>query len=209
MNSNELREYKKGLKLNSIQREIIVGTLLGDAHLASYNKINYSLMFQHGFSQQAYVQWKYSYFKQWVLTPPKVKNQIVNGKLYQKVWFSTLSHIALRFYGKLFYINRKKVVPVIISKLLTPLGLAVWFMDDGSIKSKEHRALILNTQCYTNKDLSLLQQTLFQKFGIKTKLRKQKEGYQIYILSETVEIFVKIIRPYIIPEMEYKLGKLR
>lgn len=209
MNSNEIREYKQGLKLNPIQRQIIVGTVLGDGHLTSYNGLYYSLMFEHGFSQKAYIEWKYSYFTEWVRTPPKLKNQLVNGKLYQKVWFSTLSHVALRFYGKLFYPNGKKVVPPMISKLLTPLGLAVWFMDDGSIKSKEHKALILNTQCYSDKDLSLLQQTLLEKFGVKTKLRKQKEGQQIYILSETVELFVEAIRPYIIPEMNYKLGKLR
>lgn len=208
MNSNELKEYKKDLKLNSIQRQIIVGTLLGDTHLASYNGLNYSLMFQHGLSQKSYIEWKYSYFKDWVLTPPKVKDQIVNGKLYKKVWFNTVSHVALRFYGRLFYHHGKKVIPPIISKLLTPLGLAVWFMDDGSIKSKEHRALILNTQCYSDKDLRLLQKMLLRKFGIKTKLRKQKEGQQIYILSETVARFIEVIKPYIIPQMEYKLGKL-
>ena len=82
-------------------------------------------------------------------------------------------------------------------------------MDDGSIKSKHHRALILNTQCYKDADLKRLQDVLLFKFGVQTKLRKQKEGKQIYILSETVEKFVKVIRPFILPEMEYKLNKLR
>lgn len=209
MNNLEIRAYKQGLKLGLIQREILVGTLLGDGHLNTHNGRDYNLMIQHGLSQKEYVQWKYIQFKDWVRTPPKIKNQVVRGKLYHKVWFNTLSHSALRFYGQQFYHNGKKVVPRLIHKWLTPLALAVWFMDDGSIKSKFHRALILNTQCYSEHDLKTLQHTLLTKFGVKTKLRNQKEGKQIYLLAETVATFVEIIRPYIIPEMMYKLGKLR
>ncbi len=211
MNRNELIAYKTGLKLTPIQREIIVGKLLGDAHLANNSPtgLKYKLMIQHSLNQKAYVDWLYGYFKDWVLTPPKEKDQIVNGKLYKKYWFNTLSHIAFRFYALQFYQNGKKVVPKLINHWLTPLGLAVWFMDDGSIKSKHHRALILNTQCYNDADLKRLQDVLKLKFGIQTKLRNQKEGKQIYILSETVDQFVKIIRPFILPEMEYKLNKLR
>ena len=108
-----------------------------------------------------------------------------------------------------FIRTAKKTVPKLIHRWLTPLGLAVWFMDDGSIKSKHHRALILNTQCYTDTDLHLLQKVLLDKYKVATKLRKQKEGKQIYLLASTVQEFVNIIRPYILPEMEYKLNKLR
>jgi len=210
MTKIELRAYKKKLKLSPIQKEIIVGKLLGDAHLSCFNTSPaYKLMIQHSLNQKAYVDWLYEHFKDWVLTPPKEKDQIVRGKLYKKYWFSTFSHVAFRFYGHQFYRDGKKIVPQLISHWLTPLGLAVWFMDDGSIKSKHHRALILNTQCYAEPDLKRLQDVLLKKFGIQTKLRPQKEGKQIYILSDTVEKFVSLIRPFMLPEMEYKLGKLR
>ena len=210
MNTLELREFKKGLKLTDIQQEVLVGTLLGDSHLSNYKTgVNYKLMVQHGLSQQAYTDWLYSIYKNWVLTPPKVKDQIVNGKLYKKYWFNTISHVAFKFFAGQFYKNGKKTVPKLIHRWLTPLGLAVWFMDDGSIKSKHHRALILNTQCYSDTDLHLLQKVLLDRYKIATKLRKQKEGKQIYLLASTVQEFVNIIRPYILPEMEYKLNKLR
>ena len=210
MNTLEIREYKKGLKLTNVQREVLVGTLLGDSHLSNYNtKENFKLMVQHGLSQKAYTDWLYSIFKNWVLTPPKVKDQIVNGKLYKKYWFNTLSHGAFRFYAQQFYDGKRKTVPRLIYKWLTPLGIAIWFMDDGSIKSNQHRALILNTQCYTDSDLHRLQKVLLDKYKIATTLRKQKEGKQIYLLATSVQEFVNIIRPYILPEMEYKLGKLR
>lgn len=209
MNNKEIKEYKKGLSLTEIQREVLVGTLLGDAHLHSHNGRDYALMIQHGLSQAAYADWKYHYFQEWVRTPPKIKDQMVRGKLYQKVWFNTLSHSAFRFYAQQFYRDGKKVVPKLIRKWLTPLGLAAWFMDDGSVKSNHHRALILNTQCYSGSDLKRLQQVLLKKFGVTTKLRRQREGQQIYLLAETVAKLVDVIRPFIIPEMMYKIKNVR
>ena len=100
----------------------------------------------------------------------------------------------------------KKIVPKLIHRWLTPLTLAVWFMDDGSIKSKFHKAKIINTQSFSKEDIKRLIQVLMSKYGVKAKLRKQKEGYQIYLLSETIKSFEAIIRPYIIPSMKYKLG---
>src|SRR3990167_1139070 len=122
MNTLELKEYKKGLKLTKIQQEVLVGTLLGDSHLSNFKTgVNYKLMVQHGFSQKAYTDWLYSIFQPWVLTPPQPKDQAVNGKLYKKHWFNTVSHIQFRFFAGQFYRGGKKVVPKLIHRWLTPL----------------------------------------------------------------------------------------
>ena len=85
------------------------------------------------------------------------------------------------------------------------MSLAVWFMDDGSIKSKNHQAKILNTQCFSQKEVLYLIKILNDKFGIKAKLRRQKDGYQIYILSGSMTKFRSIIGEYVIDSMRYKL----
>jgi len=209
-NTQKFEVNKQGLKLTKYQHEVLVGTLLGDSHLClGKTNRNYSLRILHGYSQKIYTDWLYVVFQDWATTPPKIKNQMTKGKMYQKYWFNTISHESLNFYGQQFYVDRKKIVPELIHEWLTPLALAVWFMDDGSIKSKFHRALILNTQSYSDLDLYKLQNSLWKRYGISTILRNQKEGKQIYILAVTVQRFVNIIRPYILPEMEYKLGKLR
>ncbi len=209
MYSREIEEYKKGLKLSNRQREIIVGKLLGDGHMESrYQGKTFSLMIEHSARQEDYVVWLYNEFKEWVRTSPKLKSQLIQGRLYRKCYFRTLAHGSLRFYHQQFYRNHRKVVPQLVNKLLTPLGLAIWFMDDGSIKSKQHKARIINTQGYTKKEVERLIDILWGKFGIKAKLRKQKEGYQIYLLSETIDRFAEIINPYILPSMRYKLKGL-
>jgi len=187
-------------------RSVLVGTLLGDGHLETQNNgRTYRLKIEHSIKQKEYTDWLYQNFKNWSLQIPKEKMKIVKGKTYTNYWFSTKSIGEFRFYGQQFYdANHKKIVPKIIKKLLTPLALAVWFMDDGSSKSKQHKALILNTQCFRKSDLKLLIETLQEKFEIEAKLRPQKEGYQL-IIPQPVK-FIELIRPYLREEFYYKLG---
>lgn len=204
---SSLRTAGLKFKLTKEQKSIIVGNLLGDGHLESRTSgKTYRLKVEHSISQRLYVDWQYLKLASFVGTPPRVKLKSRYGRTSQNYEFSTLSSSSLRFFGQSFYREGKKKVPLIIKKLLTPLALAVWFMDDGSIKSNHHRALILNTQCFSESDLKKLQQAFLENFGIETVLRKQKEGKQIYILSQSVEKFIEIISPYLLPSMKFKLG---
>ena len=128
--------------------------------------------------------------------------------MHQKYWFNTLSHGSFRFYAQQFYQNKKKIVPKLIQRWLTPLTLSVWFMDDGSIKSKFHKARIINTQGFSKRDIERLIGALKNKFDIQSQLRKQKEGYQIMILAESANRFAKIVKPFICLSMSYKLKGL-
>lgn len=191
------------------QREILIGLLLGDGHLETQNqRRTYRLKVEHSLKQKQYTEWLCNQYHEWILTPPQKKIQIVRYKNYSKIWFNTISHAAFRFYAHQFYKNRNKIVPKQIDKWLTPLGLAVWFMDDGSYKSLLHRDLILNTQCFSDKSLKILQEALLKNFSLKTTLRKQKEGKQILFNSKEADKLRKIISPFIISSMKYKLGNI-
>lgn len=198
-----------GLTLSDYQRQIIIGLLLGDGHLETQNNgRTYRLKIEHTHWQKEYTEWLYKIFKDWVLTPPQEKDQMVNGVRYTKVWFSTVSHGAFRFYAQQFYRSKHKILPKLIHKWLSPIALAVWFMDDGSIKSKRHRALILNTQSFTVAELRRLIKVTKDIFAVEMVLRKQRNLHQLLVTSQTVEKFVDIIQPYIVPSMRYKLGIL-
>lgn len=209
MRSNLVENYKKKLKLTQRQRQIIIGKLLGDGHLETQNKgRTYRLKIEHSIKQKEYVDWLYQEFKEWVLTPPQMKKQEVDGKIYKKYWFNTVSHGSLRFYAQQFYSGKKKIVPKLIHRWLTPMSLAVWFMDDGSIKSKYHRARIINTQGFTKKEIQRLIDVIKNKYSVQCKLRKQKEGYQIMILAESIDRFVRLIKKFVHPSMTYKIKGL-
>jgi len=139
-----------------------------------------------------------------VRTSPRIKFKNEKPFSYH---FSTYSHELLRFYGEKFYINKKKVIPEIIEELITPLSTAIWFMDDGSLKSKRHKTYIIHTLGFQREELERIQEVLKSKFEIETRLHRQKKKYlRLYILSKSAEKFRNIVTPYIIPSLRYKLG---
>ncbi|MBI5765884.1 hypothetical protein HZA71_01505, partial [Candidatus Falkowbacteria bacterium] len=109
-------------------------------------------------------------------------------------------------YGQQFYTQGRKIVPKLIYRWLTPLTFAIWFMDDGSIKSKECQGKLLNTQSFDALSLKRLQQAIKNRYNIETRIRKQKEGKQLYIPANEVGKLRDTIGQYILPSMKYKLG---
>lgn len=201
-----MNHYFKKLKLSRRQREIIIGTLLGDAHLETLTHGHtYRLRIAHSESQKEYIDWLYSELQNCTVSPPHYKTIILLGKKYGCYWFDTVYSGSLRFYAHQFYDNKLKKVPKFITRLLTPLGLAVWYMDDGSIKSHQTKGRILNTQGFTKQDVSRLIECLAKKFSIQSQPRRQKEGWQIFIPSAMHGLLQKTIGPYILPSMRYKL----
>src|SRR6266487_4140939 len=135
----KLKYYKDSLILTKVQREIIVGTLLGDSSMELRNRRPvYSLKFEQSFSRKEYIEHIYSIFSDWTGTGPKIRIIPNDGKFKERksIWFRTYRHSSFRFYYGAFYSSiseeKKKVVPKLIHRFLTPRSLAYWFMDDGS-----------------------------------------------------------------------------
>ncbi len=121
--------------LTERQRDLIVGTLLGDGSMRCKN--NALLEINHSQGQRDYVDWKFRELCNLVGTPPKARRGNGSRVAYR---FTTLSIPALTPYFHAFYRNGRKVVPVV---RFSPLAIAVWFMDDGS---RSRSTVYLNTQ---------------------------------------------------------------
>ena len=158
MRSKTIEEYKTKLSLSKRQKEILIGVILGDGHLEGlYTPEIGRLKIEHSYKQREYVDWLYEEFKDWVRTKPKRKLKKVWNKIHCNYGFSTYGHRLLGYFQKGFYRERKKVIPSSLIKNITPLALAVWYMDDGSIKSNKHKGVFLNTQRFGKTDVKTLQ----------------------------------------------------
>lgn len=209
MRSRTIEEYKRGLALCAEQREALVGLLLGDAHLEGDRPgRTYRLKIEQSDRRRAYVEHLHRLFHEWVLTPPQPKIVRSRGHASVNWWFQTVRHKAFQFYATQFYRDGRKCVPRLLDQMLTPRGLAYWFMDDGSRKWRQSRAVLLNTQGYPKEDVEYLAQVLLQNFGLETYLRRQRDGYQIVIAGRSLERFAMLIAPYLLPEMWYKLPRV-
>jgi LAGLIDADG DNA endonuclease family len=211
MRSRAIEDYKKSLELSSVQREVVVGILLGDACLETQNGgRTYRLKIEQCARQEAYVVHLYSLFREWVLTPPGVRTKRAsNGSVSSNIAFQTVSHSAFRFYAQQFYADGRKQVPELLHHWLTPRGLSYWFMDDGSLKSSQSKGVILNTHCFERQEVDRLARTLQDRFGLEVKPRRQPDGAQLYVSGRSFETFSAIIDPFVVPEMRYKLPLAR
>lgn len=198
---------KKGLRLKSRQKSVLIGSLLGDGTLRLGKKaLNVNLKIEQGLRQKEYLWWKYQILKEWVFTEPKLSCRYKeNRESYLKSWwFRTIRHPILTKYWKEFYKDGKKVVPNLISKYLDRLALAVWIMDDGSYNRK---LIDISTYSFCLEDIKKLQEALYTNFGLSSKVyRDRNKGYRLYFsVSETSKL-IRIIQPLVITPMLYKVG---
>ena len=132
-----------------------------------------------------------------------------NNREYSSVQFATLSLPCFNFYRNIFYnSDNKKIVPLNIDNLLTPIGLCYWIMDDGSLQNK---GLHLNTYGFTTKDILRLKTTLINMFGentLKCSIHKHPKGERIYIYEESMELIRNNISEFMHKDMLYKINSL-
>lgn len=206
MYSREIEQRKSSLKITDEQRKVLIGVLLGDAHLETQNSgRTYRVKFEYSNEHNEYANHLYEIFKEWILTPPQTKQDATHNN----IWFQTVSHPAFRFYAHQFYDDKRKCVPRLIHRYLSERAIAYWFMDDGSIKSRESKGVIFNTHGFAQNDVQRLIKALRRKFALEASERKQKDGAQIYISGKSYERFCEIVEPFIHPSMRYKIPPQR
>ena len=114
--------------LSQMQISVIIGSLLGDGYLRIISgRRNAFLEINHSIKQKDYVDWKYTVLKNITVSAPKER---IIDKTRTAYRFYTRQLPELTQLHKKFYRDGKKIVPDDL--FLTPLSLAVWFMDDGS-----------------------------------------------------------------------------
>lgn len=205
MNTLSLRAYKASLTMSERQKQLLIGMLLGDAHLERQKgALTARLKIEHSVKQWAYVHWKYTEWQDWVRTPPRARDRANRlGTVSTNIGFATLAHPELEEFRVRFYRDRRKVVPEDLA--LTPLSMAVWFMDDGSRKSSQCRGLYLNTQGFNSQEVELLRLVIERDVRVETSVREQADGLQIYVPSLSATKLSAYVHGGVLPSMRYKL----
>lgn len=183
--------------LTEVQKSVIIGCLLGDGYLRQLKgRRNAFLEVNHSYKQKDYVDWKYEKLKNLVISPPKSRKY--NNRIAYR--FFTKAHFELTELLHLFYKDGKKRIPEFD---LDPLILAVWFMDDGSMVRASD--VYLNTQQFSETDQLRLIKKL-SLVGISARLNKDKQYQRIRLLKSSINVLEKLIQPYLINSMKYKVG---
>jgi hypothetical protein len=197
------KQAEKHAAPNHIQRQIIIGGLFGDSSIQRI--VNSSINFKHSLKQRDYAIWKASLLNSIGIRKPYEYSYLDKrtGNTYHTVGMQTLSSIHLNEFHNSFYKNSKtKRISIRHLEELNRIGLAVWYMDDGSLSSNR---ITLCTNSFTDCEREIIIDSLFKKFNV--KFRQRKDGTMcIYKHSEIIS-FIDIVGPLIHPELNYKVGK--
>jgi recombination protein RecA len=129
-------------------------------------------------------------------------DQRLGGKRYPCVQFVTRTFPVFTRWRRRFYADGRKQVPDDITDLLTPLAVAVWFMDDGSA---DHCGVTIQTHSFDDQEVERLARALLEGFDIVATKRANKRRTILYIGKQQLPKFRSLVEPFILEDLEYKL----
>jgi hypothetical protein len=181
----------KHLALSAEELEFICGCLIGDGTLSKSGK-EYRLRIEHSSRHWEYVEWKYQKLRR------LISSEIQHVVSHSSVRMGTVGHPEISNLRNKWYCPAKTIPNDFV---LTPLTIAIWFMDDGT----KHRDTIdisvhnFSVDCLTR----LLEQ--LKTFNITATINSDGKGKRLYILKSSYPTFKNLVKPYILSCMAYKL----
>jgi len=210
---------KKNLFLNKISlsescKSIILGSILGDGCLKIYKPYkNARFWIRHSLIQKEYWEWKISQLIEIQTAQSKQIQKPSGFSKNKKLLFQSSAREELtQLYNILYKKNLLKIRSTWLNNI-TPLSLAVWWLDDGSIIGNGKRGVFC-TDCFSKEEHQLLKNYLlvFWKIEVhigtlkRTYKGKTKEIFRLYLNTTSLKKFFRIIMPYSpkLPSMIYK-----
>lgn len=189
------------LNLSHWQRSVLVGTLLGDGCLAKHGHWH-RLHVKHSAAHRALVEFKWKAFRDFVSMRPQQFDQQLFGRAYPCVQFATRTHPLFSEWHSRFYRGRRKIVPHEIDRWLTPVAVAVWFMDDGAA---DHWGVTFQTHSFRVEEVERLSRALCERFRLRTTLRKNRERWILYVPASSMARFRGFIGSNLLEGFKYKM----
>ncbi len=199
--------------LSRMQRQVIFGAVMGDGSLSRpVRSEDESARFRmgHGARQSDYLDWKVSL----LANIPHSRTTNAKGAIFAD--FTPLAELG-ELREVVYFGDGKKHLTWDYLKALTPLALAVWYMDDGcfTVRSKgvQQRTrggtgrIEICVEAMSSGSRERLVRYLRDTHDLDVKLT-ERGARKISVLQFTTaasEKFQKLVAPYVHPSMEYKL----
>ncbi|HEY8310540.1 MAG TPA: recombinase RecA, partial [Gemmatimonadaceae bacterium] len=199
-------------RLSEQQMQVVLGSLMGDGNLSPNRRDRTGVRFRlgHGPKQADYLDWKVSLFANIECS----RRTSATGATFAD--FTPLAELnELR--QAVYFGDGKKHLSEEYLKALTPLALAIWYMDDGcfTVRSKglQERTqggsgrieICLDAMTDGTRDriVNYLRDT--HKLDVKLTTRGARGQQVMQFTTESSAAFQEIVAPWVHPSMEYKL----
>ncbi len=212
------------LLLTQQQKEILTGFMLGDGSLSLFkNSKNALLEISRSIIDQETIFYHSEIFKDF-MTDNGIKTRSIfdsrTNKTYPHIKMRTRALPCFTEFHKIWY-SKKKVIPNNLQ--LTPLTIATWFADDGSVYFHFKNNKLYNnelriqiaTNGFSKEEVYFLAKLLAERYNFRIPVYKAwnkdplKNQYYIMIVKKSdVKTFLMDIDPYF-PLMSRKSDKWR
>ena len=197
----------KYVPLSDQARAIILGSILGDGSLKIQNEYaNANLQIRHSETQKDYLLWKANALKE-IAGDNSVSVQKPDGYSTHPKWrFMSKRTPALTELHHLTYTHNALRIKRKWLNQMTPLSLAIWWCDDGSLIGYGGRKGVFCTDGFDEASVKILARYLEVVWNIRAIVApvgrkrdgKQDQYWRLWIRSqEELKKFLRIILPYI------------
>lgn len=183
------------LALNDDQEQVVIGSFLGDGSIQKTSNYRYRMKVIHGKDQKNYCSWKADMFH---CSIKHVKN---NGFSKKDAYTFATKTFSLGY----DFPKSKSTCPQWVLDKLDARGLAIWFMDDGSV-GKSYATI---STCSFDEDSQKRMVKKLKEMGINCKYVSYSGYYYIIIFADGLKKLTDIIGPYIYSNMEYKVKGIK
>jgi recombination protein RecA len=199
-------------RLSPQQWQLVLGSLMGDGALSPNRRGRRGVRFRmgHGSRQVAYLDWKASLLG----NVPQSRRVAANGAAF--VDLTPLPELE-ELRSAVYFGDGKKHLSEEYLKALTPLALAVWYMDDGSFAVRS-AGLQARTQGGSGRiefcveamspgSRVRLAEHLRDTYGVagRLALRGSRQKAVLQLTTEGSGRFQELVAPFVHPSMAYKL----
>lgn len=206
-NVNLSNKILKNIPLSDSCVSIILGSLLGDGSLKIHkNYKNARFKFRHSVVQKDYFDWKISMLQEISSEKSCILQKPDGFSSNRKLLYQSRALESLTCIYKIIQSKNKIDIKRKWLNHLTPLSLAIWWLDDGSLISNKRKG-VLCTDGFSKDSVDLLSRYLSVVWGISTrvapisgvnrKFSKQDIYYRLWFSTTELQKFLRIILPYI------------
>ena len=199
--------------MNKNNKGILIGMIIGDGYLSQrkdkrWNYTQNSIQISHCIKQKEYLEHKSELLLS-IFGGKKPNVNEFNNNGYPGCRMMK-THKYFRVLYKLLYPNKNKVISRNVLNYLNPQGIALWYMDDGNLVTKRRNGKIHAYELRINTYLSYEENKVITDYfsevwDINFTIVKDKGKTKIRCGTREARKFISIIKPFIIPCMQYKI----
>ena len=213
--------YANFERVTKHQSEVVAGAAIGDGHIAiTDSQMRARLSITQSVAQKPYLDYKAQLLGDLVQTAPAFYHA---ARSFSKTGIYRLLTVSrpqfARLYRELYDQTGRECVTVEYLSRITALGLALWYLDDGSLVTAHHRYTrrdgsvadypatrsMLSVYGFTCEESRLICSWLYDQWGVEARTSATAKGPQIWLTLAGTNQLHKVIAQYVPPSMEYKL----